>query len=266
MHMIFNSPHLSPEIISVLEMEWGAKNARSHDRPFHALSIRVYGNAVINDGTHETLFRTGDMAFVPARLKYSLRCEPEKVLVIHFLAEGLPNDRIHKFSPENAAYFLQKFRDIHTAWTRKQVGYELECKSILYRILCAIEREESNRSEPNDRMRDAVEYIHDHFTDRSLSIEDLAAQCGMSDTYFRRVFSQNYGTAPLKYIHNLRLTYAKELLQSDYCTIEEVAEKCGFNNVNYFSLFVKKQTGLSPSAYRNHILNDEPQRRPDHEQ
>ena len=67
--------------------------------------------------------------------------------------------------------------------------------------------------------------------------------CNMSDTYFRRLFVAEFGTTPLKYINNLRMTQISELLQANYSSIEDISEQCGFNNVNYFSLFVKKETG-----------------------
>ena len=59
---------------------------------------------------------------------------------------------------------------------------------------------------------------------------------------------------PQKYINQLRLTAATELLQSGYYSISEVASHCGFNNINYFSAFIKKETGLSPVSYRKVLL------------
>ena len=84
----------------------------------------------------------------------------------------------------------------------------------------------------------------------------MAGLCGMSDTYFRRLFVEEFGMTPVKYITNLRMEHITELLRSNYYTVEEVAEACGFNNVNYFSLFVKKETGLPPTAYRAKLLNE----------
>ena len=80
--------------------------------------------------------------------------------------------------------------------------------------------------------------------------------CGMSDTYFRRLFVAEFGITPLRYINQLRMTQIRELLQANYNSIEDIAEQCGFNNVNYFSLFVKKETGMSPSLYRRKLLDE----------
>ena len=99
----------------------------------------------------------------------------------------------------------------------------------------------------SDVFRRAVEYIHEHFCDRDLTVELLAKMCSMSDTYFRKLFKQRFKVTPLKYINDLKVKYATELLRSGYYTVTEAAEKCGFDNVYYFSLFIKKETGLSPS-------------------
>ncbi len=84
-------------------------------------------------------------------------------------------------------------------------------------------------------------------------MDRLAYLAGMSDTYFRRLFSERFGKNPLKYINELRLQRAKELLSGDYYTVEEVSELCGFNNVSYFSIFFKREVGIPPSVYRENL-------------
>ena len=51
---------------------------------------------------------------------------------------------------------------------------------------------------------------------------------------------------------------ATELLQSGYYSVGEIASRCGFNNINYFSTFIKKETGLSPLRYRDRLLGAKP--------
>lgn len=258
--MFFETENLSVNILSVLRLEWQERNDRSDHRPFHALSFRIRGNAdmLTADGASVHL-ETGDIALVPANLIYTQIAEDEQLLVIHFACdEPLPYG-VQKFTPKNPEYFERKFNDIYNAWSKKQPGYIHECKSVFYKILLAIERQWNERrlTTANDKLTEAMEYIHDHFTDRELTVADLARRCGMSDTYFRKLFYSSFSVTPLKYINGLRMTYARELLQSNYYTVEEISEKCGFNNINYFSLFVKKQTGVPPSVYRERLEGGE---------
>ena len=110
-----------------------------------------------------------------------------------------------------------------------------------------IEREAAEINDRDDVLCDIVDYIHEHFCEKGLTIELLSKMCSMSDTYFRRLFKQRFKVTPLKYINDLKVKYATELLRSGYYTVTEAAEKCGFDNVYYFSLFIKKETGQSPS-------------------
>ena len=99
-----------------------------------------------------------------------------------------------------------------------------------------------------------MEHINEHFAEGAVSVDELARMCGMSDTYFRKLFVSEFGVTPQQYISRLRLGAATELLQSGYYTVSEIASRCGFNNINYFSTFIKKETGLSPLHYRNQLL------------
>ena len=257
--MFFEKNDISLNIINVLSLEWSKKNERSANRPFHALSFRIKGNAdLIASNKQNVHFETADIAFVPANLMYTQIAKDEQLYVIHFTcSEQLPYI-IKKFTPQNHEYFKQLFKKIYLAWVKKQEGYIYECKSILYKIISKIEQEYNTQKMPpvNDKIFEAVEYIHDNFKDHNLTVEQLSKQFGMSSTCFRKYFASTLHVSPLKYINQLRFTYAKELLQSDYYTVEEIAEKCGFNNINYFSLFVKKHAGVPPSVLRDRLKAD----------
>ncbi len=246
--MFFKSKNISLDIISVLSLKWESQNAKSGLRPFHALSYRIKGDTKFITKENELCVESNELTFVPANLQYTMQASNENLIVIHFLSDSVLPNKIKKFSPKNPAYFERKFCDLHTVWSKKHFGYEYECKSIIYKIISKIESEaaESKPKSKIEQITEAVEYIHEHFTE-NITIEFLAKLSMMSDTYFRKIFFQSLGTTPLKYINKLKLEYAKELLCSDYYTVEEVSEKCGFENINYFSTFIKKQTGVSPS-------------------
>ena len=256
--MFFEQDDISLNITNILKLEWDKRNEQSSNRPFHALSFRIRGNADIFVSDNKRVhLETSDIAFVPANLIYKQIAKDEQLYVIHFTcSEPLPY-MIKKLTPQNPEYFEHLFAKIYLAWSKKHVGYVHECKSIIYKIMTKIEQEYNTQKmiPANNKILEAVEYIHDNFTDHDLTVEELSKQFGMSSTYFRKQFSAVFRVTPLKYINKLRFTYAQELLQSDYYTVEEIAEKCGFNNINYFSLFIKKQTGLSPSVLRAQLKN-----------
>lgn len=250
-NMFLTSSDISLKIISVLSIETENNSGNSSDRKFHALSYRIKSNAEFTHNDVTTSAHTGDIIFAPAHCKYSLVTEEEKLIVIHFLTnEVLPND-IKKFTPENKDYFSRKFTELYTTWTKKNYGYILECKSILFKILLKIEQEHQSVkiSDNNSVLLEAIEYIHDNYLKRELTVEALSKLCNMSDTYFRRIFVRHCGVTPLRYIQKLKLEYALELLKSGYYTVGEIADKCGFITSQHFSMFIKKETGSYPSKF-----------------
>ena len=247
--MFLDNAEISFETLSILNLSWDNINDESDLRPYHALSFRKKGNAEFIGKNGVITAQTGEILFVPAFYEYTLKADCEEVFVVHFSSQCKLPCEIRKFTPDNSQYFERKFTELYTVWTKKQFGYEHECKSILYKILTKIEREiaETKISDMHDSILEAVEYIHDNFTEESLSVDFLAKMCGMSDTYFRKLFVKNFSVTPMNYIKALKINYACELLLSGYYTVGEVAEKCGFNTINYFSSFMKKETGHTPS-------------------
>jgi AraC-like DNA-binding protein len=95
----------------------------------------------------------------------------------------------------------------------------------------------------------AVSYMENNFTE-DISAGQLAELSHYSERHFMRIFRKTYNASPLEYIIDLRINHACMLLKSTDMSISETAEKCGFDNVNYFSRLFKKRMGITPSGYR----------------
>lgn len=84
-----------------------------------------------------------------------------------------------------------------------------------------------------------------------LSVDTIAADNGYSAAQLQRIFKNECGVNVIDYFINIKMEYAKQLINEGQCTIAEIAMNVGYNNPNYFSRLFKKKVGLSPSDYGN---------------
>jgi AraC family transcriptional regulator, transcriptional activator of the genes for pyochelin and ferripyochelin receptors len=88
--------------------------------------------------------------------------------------------------------------------------------------------------------------IRDH-----ICIPDLAEKCGLNEFKLKQGFRELYNTSPYKYLVHLRLQLARTLLEDTDLTINQIADRIGFESYNGFSTAFKKAYKLSPTIYRN---------------
>lgn len=86
---------------------------------------------------------------------------------------------------------------------------------------------------------------------RTESLEQVAARLGISRRRFTTIFREITGTSWLPYLRDLRLQHAKRLLRGSNRTVSSVAFECGFEDVSNFHRVFKRETGLSPDAWRH---------------
>ena len=86
---------------------------------------------------------------------------------------------------------------------------------------------------------------------KNWTLKEMTEMCGYSVSRFSELYLKLYGTSPINDVINQRILLAKKLLESGQASVAYVAEKCGFNTINYFSKYFKKSTGYSPSKYMN---------------
>ncbi|WP_026487436.1 response regulator transcription factor [Caldanaerobius polysaccharolyticus] len=100
-----------------------------------------------------------------------------------------------------------------------------------------------------------IKYIHDNYTDVNLSLTTISKNFYFSPAYVCKTFKKQTGKTINKYITELRLYKAKELLKDQNIKIKDIAIKVGYSDENYFTKLFKKDTGLTPSEYRRKILS-----------
>lgn len=84
-----------------------------------------------------------------------------------------------------------------------------------------------------------------------LDLDAVAAHAGYSRYHFIRAFKGAYGSTPGQYLTRRRIERAEELLRSANLSVTEICSLVGFSSLGTFSTSFKKQTGLTPTAYRD---------------
>ncbi len=95
-----------------------------------------------------------------------------------------------------------------------------------------------------------IEYMNMNY-EKKLTVSTLAEMAGYSVSRFLHLFSETIGKPPMRYLRDIRLANACELLDTSEYPVSEVADLCGFNDPLYFSRVFADKYGLSPSVYRN---------------
>lgn len=99
------------------------------------------------------------------------------------------------------------------------------------------------------RIDSVVEYIMNHL-EEALSIEELAALCGYSASYFSRAFRKVTDLAPYQFILHARIDRAMYLLNTTAIPVSRIAASIGFASGANFSYAFRRATGYTPSEFR----------------
>ena len=134
---------------------------------------------------------------------------------------------------------------------------KLRCRALLYEVYAAAAKASALAqlsTEHTDRLDKVMTHLQAHYTDPDLSVEQLAALCGTSTVHFRRIFTQLYRIAPMKYITALRLSKARELLLNTDLPVGEISRLCGYRSAYYFDRVFKQEFGTQPLQLRKNSL------------
>lgn len=117
-----------------------------------------------------------------------------------------------------------------------------------YQKLCLLQEEDSNSTFDLNELKN---YVDEHYCEE-IYLETLAARFKTSPKYISRLLRQALGVPFKQYITDMRITKAKELLNSTDMRIEDIALACGFTNRNTFVRVFKQAQGVVPSEFRKY--------------
>lgn len=128
-------------------------------------------------------------------------------------------------------------------------GYQLS--GLAYQTLMELRRSQKkyDYEEYTDMIRTAINMMLNDF-DKPYGIDTIACRLGISQYHFIRQFTKMTGISPGKYLSKIRIQKAVELLQNTDLPLNEIAEKIGYSNANYFIKVFRSYLGMPPGAFR----------------
>ncbi len=105
----------------------------------------------------------------------------------------------------------------------------------------------------NRKLHGIMKYVHEHYAENSLTIQGIAQNVFLSQTYLCAFFKKSTGKTLNEFITEVRIEKSKELLKDSGIKLYEVATSIGFTDANYFSTLFKKYTGCTPSEFRERV-------------
>lgn len=98
-------------------------------------------------------------------------------------------------------------------------------------------------------IKEAFSFIEQNFQN-DISVEDIAASCGLNRSYFGKIFHENMGKSPREFLISYRMTKAAELLKLTDLPIADIGNAVGYPNQLHFSRAFKNVYGISPRQWR----------------
>lgn len=99
-------------------------------------------------------------------------------------------------------------------------------------------------------IKEAINFIEQNFQN-NISIEEIAAVCGINRSYFGKIFHNAMGRSPQEFLMHYRMVKATELLKLTSLSIADIGSAVGYENQLHFSRAFKGVYKVSPREWRN---------------
>ena len=240
------------------------------------------GEAQITCGDRSGVFRQGDAMFVSPGQHHTIKCDGEhsaSVFIITFDCKSAAmehfRDRTFKIRGDLSVQMQRLIEEctrnvrtssypLHLLDDAPYGGCQLigSYLEILMISLIRSENEKARRAElfpvrERDERKLAMEisdYLKSRVMDR-VTVDDVCRRFNYGKSYLCETFAGAFGTTMMKYHTSLKIDEAKLLLREENLSVAAVAERLSYDSPEYFSKVFKATVGMTPSAFRNTLIN-----------
>lgn len=118
-----------------------------------------------------------------------------------------------------------------------------------HQIMDALQKQQTSKTAKS--VEPAKQYIDQYYM-RGITLTELSSLCGMSSSYFSLLFKLQIGQTYVKYINQVRMERARDMLTSNM-SIRKISENTGFISQRYFTERFKAYWGCTPTQFRQNL-------------
>ncbi len=256
---IFEKDLCINKILNVVKATSGIQSYKTINRESDALVYILSGSVNYSDSNKNFIGNKGNVIFLSRGSSYriSIKVKDYSFIVVNFLFDESNNTVIENevFTFNNSLELDNKFIKLNKIWPVCTIESKIKSKSILYDIYSELSKCSTNEYLPTESkiiIYTITKEIIRNVFDPRISISKIIESYNISEAHFRRLFKKIYKLSPVKFVQNIRINKAKQLLIDKNLPINLIAKKCGYEDEFYFSRIFKKATGITASEYRKY--------------
>lgn len=132
---------------------------------------------------------------------------------------------------------------------------DIHVEALTYQMFYDLVTEYPNKtphlnSKTASQLKLASYYLKEHYSNANCNVEDLCHHLNLSRSYLYTLFKKQMNISPQKYLTQLRMNDACQLLQNTNESVQSIAHRVGYRDEFTFSKAFKRYSGFSPTVYR----------------
>lgn len=261
--------------------DFGKMNVPWHWHEELELAVLTEGSAVIASGNEKYVLRAGEGFFVNSGVLHAARDHAQSHCRFHSLCF---HPRLVGGSLDSVFYrdyvtplcrnksleslmlrptlpwqqqILEATEQVWQLCVSESPGYEFRTRALLSEIVAALVARMpatqavtgGKAARDAQRLKAMLAYIHDHYAG-DLTARSIAASAAISESEALRCFRGTIGTSPIQYVKQYRIQQAAQQILETSDRISDIAVRCGFQDMSYFTKSFREETGCTPTEYR----------------
>lgn len=151
------------------------------------------------------------------------------------------------YAPE-AAELFEELRLITEKKFYPEKERQREAAEVFHKLVYRLHKSSGTRLVRRTALR-IKEYIDTHAEEKT-ELSELSKVFFMSKTQIHRLFKEEYGISPIRYLIDRKIDVSKKLLENESLKISEIADMLSFSDARHFSKTFFRRAGMLPSEYR----------------